>query len=102
MLLDGDVIGADEALRLGIVNRVVPLERLMEEGTMALAQKIADKAPLAVPMIKRAVYQAETSTLRAHLDYISSQLTLLIETKDHKEAAQAFVEKGNRCLQGSN
>jgi enoyl-CoA hydratase/carnithine racemase len=99
LLLTGDMIGAEEALRLGIVNRVVPQDRLMEE-TMALAQKIADKAPLAVPMIKRAVYQAETSTLRAHLDYISSQLTLLIETKDHKEAAQAFVEKRKPVFTG--
>jgi enoyl-CoA hydratase/carnithine racemase len=44
-------------------------------------------------MMKRAVYQAQTSTLRAHLDYISSQLALLSETEDHIEAAKAFLEK---------
>jgi enoyl-CoA hydratase/carnithine racemase len=64
----------------------------MEEA-IKLAKKIADKPPLAVRMMKRAVYQAQTSTLRAHLDYISSQLALLSETEDHIEAAKAFLEK---------
>jgi enoyl-CoA hydratase/carnithine racemase len=41
----------------------------------------------------RAVYQAQMSTLRSHLDYISSQLALLSETEDHQEAARAFLEK---------
>jgi len=45
----------------------------MEEA-MILAEKIADKPPLAIRMMKRAIYQAQTSTLKAHLDYISSQL----------------------------
>jgi enoyl-CoA hydratase/carnithine racemase len=92
LLLTGDTLTADEALKLGIVNQVVPHEHLMEE-TMKLAKKIADKPPLAVRMMKRAVYQAQTSTLRSHLDYISSQLSLLSETEDHIEAAKAFLEK---------
>jgi enoyl-CoA hydratase/carnithine racemase len=92
LLLTGDVLTAEEALKLGIVNTVVHHERLMEE-TMKLAKKIADKPPLAVRMMKRAVHQAQTSSLRAHLDYISSQLSLLSETDDHIEAAKAFLEK---------
>jgi enoyl-CoA hydratase/carnithine racemase len=92
LLLTGDTLTADEALKLGIVNQVVSHEHLMEE-TMKLAKKIADKPPLAVRMMKRAVYQAQTSTLRSHLDYISSQLSLLSETEDHVEAAKAFLEK---------
>jgi enoyl-CoA hydratase/carnithine racemase len=92
LLLTGDVLSAEEALKIGIVNLVVPHERLMEE-TIKLAKKIADKPPLAIRMMKRAVYQAQTSTLRAHLDYISSQLALLSETDDHIEAAKAFLEK---------
>jgi enoyl-CoA hydratase/carnithine racemase len=99
MLLTGDVITADEALQLGIVNRVVPHESLMEE-TMKLAEKIASRPPLAVRMMKRAVYQAQTSTLRAHLDYISSQLSLLSETQDHAEAATAFLEKRKPVFKG--
>lgn len=92
LLLTGDTIDANEALSLGIVNRVAPHEKLMEK-TLELAKKIAEKPPLAVRMMKRAVYQGTTSALRAHLDYISSQLSLLSETKDHTEAVQAFLEK---------
>ncbi|OPY12551.1 MAG: 2,3-dehydroadipyl-CoA hydratase [Syntrophus sp. PtaB.Bin001] len=92
LFLTGDPISPEEALRLGIVNRVVPHDRLLEESR-ALAEKIASRPPLAVRMTKRAVYQAQTSTLRAHLDYISSQLSLLTETEDHLEAAKAFLEK---------
>ncbi len=92
LLLTGDVLSAEEALKIGIVNKVVPHERLMEE-TVRLAKKIAGKPPLAVRMMKRAVYQGQTSTLRTHLDYISSQLSLLSETSDHIEAAKAFLEK---------
>ena len=99
LLLTGDVISPDEAQRLGIVNRVVPHEILMEE-TMKLAEKIAVKPPLAVRMMKRAVYQGATSTLRAHLDYISSQLSLLSETQDHVEAAKAFLEKRKPVFMG--
>lgn len=92
ILLTGQAIRAEEALRLGIVNHVVRRDELMEE-TMKLAAAIAGKPPLAVRMMKRAVYQAATSTLKAHLDYISSQISLLSETKDHHEAAKAFLEK---------
>ncbi len=92
LLLTGDVLGAQEALQLGIVNRVVPHGHLMEE-TLHLAEKIGAKAPLAVRAIKRAVYQSQSMTLRGHLDYISSQMGLLSETRDHKEAAKAFLEK---------
>lgn len=92
LLLTGDVISPKEALQIGLVNRVVPHHQLLKE-TMILVEKIASKPPLAIRMMKRAVYQAQTSTLRAHLDYISSQLALLSETQDHQEAARSFLEK---------
>lgn len=92
LLFTGDILSPQEALELGVINRVVPHEKLMEE-TMVLAEKIADKPPLAIRMMKRAVYQAQSSTLRSHLDYISSQLSLLSETEDHCEAAKCFLEK---------
>jgi enoyl-CoA hydratase/carnithine racemase len=99
LLLTADAIDAGQALSLGIVNRVVPHESLMEE-TMKLARRIAQKPPLAVRMMKRAVYQGTTSTLRSHLDYISSQMSLLSETADHLEAAQAFLEKRKPVFTG--
>lgn len=100
LFLTADVLDAQEALSLGIVNRVVPHEKLMEE-TMKLADRIAQKAPLSVRMMKRAVYQGASSTLRAHLDYISSQLSLLSETHDHAEAARAFLEKRKPVFTGT-
>ncbi|MFH0976922.1 MAG: enoyl-CoA hydratase-related protein [Spirochaetota bacterium] len=99
LLLTGDVLNAREALELGIVNKVVPHEQLMEE-TVRFATKIAGKPPLAVRMMKRAVYQSQTSGLRAHLDYISSQLCLLAETEDHIEAVNAFLEKRKPVFTG--
>jgi enoyl-CoA hydratase/carnithine racemase len=99
LFLTGDVVPPPEALAMGLVNRVVPHDQLMEE-TMKLAAKIASKPPLAIRMMKRAVYQGMTSTLRAHLDYISSQISLLSETKDHREAARAFLEKRKPVFEG--
>ena len=96
MLFTGDILSPEEALEAGLVNYVVPHDRLMEE-TMRLADRIASKPPLAVRMMKRAVYQAQGSTLRAHLDY---KLALLSETRDHQEAAQAFLEKRKPVFSG--
>ncbi len=92
LFLTGDTLSAEEALKIGIVNKVVPHEHLMNEA-VKLAKKITNKPPLAIRMMKRAVYQGQVSTLRTHLDYISSQLSLLSETEDHIEAAKAFLEK---------
>ena len=99
LFLTGDILSAQEALHMGLVNRVVPPDRLLEES-LALAEKISSKPPLAVRMMKRAIYQSQTSTLRAHLDYISSQLALLSETQDHQEAAKAFLEKRKPLFTG--
>ena len=85
----------EEARRLGLVNRVVPHERLMEETTK-LARRIASRPSQAVRMTKRAVYDGLTSTLSAHLDTISSHLALLSETEEHREAVRAFLAKGER------
>ena len=99
LLLTGEVIYPEEALKLGIVNRVVPHENLMGEALL-LADRIAEKPPLAIRMMKRAVFQAQRGDLRSHLDYISSQLALLTETDDHIEAAKAFLEKRDPLFRG--
>lgn len=99
LLLTGDVLTPEDALRMGLVNRVVPHDALLKEA-VGLALKIAGRAPQAVRMMKRAVHQGLTSSLRGHLDYISSQLSLLSETKDHQEAARAFLEKRKPVFTG--
>ena len=99
LFLTGDEIDPEEALRLGIVNRVVTHEHLMEEA-LKLGDKIAQKPPMAVRLMKRAIYQAQASSLRSHLDYISSQMALLTETEDHLEAAASFLEKRKPTFTG--
>ena len=99
LLFTGDILSPQEALDIGLVNRVVPHDRLLDETTV-LAEKISSKPPVAVRMMKRAVYQSQSSTLRDHLDYVSSQLALLSETQDHQEAAKAFLEKRKPIFAG--
>jgi enoyl-CoA hydratase/carnithine racemase len=99
LLLTGDLITASQAFQMGIVNKVVPHEKLMEE-TFHLMERIIRNPPLAVRMMKRSVYQSQNGTLRNHLDYISSQISLLSETEDHMEAARAFLEKRTPVFHG--
>jgi enoyl-CoA hydratase/carnithine racemase len=92
LLLTGDFIGASEAERLGIVNRVVPPERLGEE-TYALARRIAALPPLAVRMTKRLAYQSAKADLITALDLASSHVAIVQASEDHREAVAAFREK---------
>lgn len=92
LLLTGDFIDAEEAARLGIVNKVVDDAEL---GTVVttLARKIAGAPPLAVRAIKRAVYQSARQDLRTSLDQIAAQSAVIGTTQDSAEALSAFREK---------
>jgi len=92
LLWTADFIEAPEALRLGIVNRVVPADKLQEE-TYAFARRVADGPQVPVRMIKRLVYQSMRLDLRTHLDLVSSHMAVVRETEDHKEGVQAFKDK---------
>lgn len=99
LLLTGDLIDAAEAERIGLVNRTVPQERLMEE-TYALARKIAAQPPVAVQLIKRAAYQSARADLRTALDLVSSHMAVVTETEDHLEAMNALFEKRQGVYKG--
>ena len=88
----GDFIQAEEAERIGLVNRVVPPDQLMPT-VYELARRLADGPTVAIRTIKRAVYQGLRMELRAHLDMISSHMGFIRQTHDHREGARAFVEK---------
>src|SRR5512132_2916094 len=92
LLWTADFIEAPEALRLGIVNRVVPAAEL-GEATYALAAQIASGPQVPIRMIKRLVYQSMRLDLRTHLDLVSSHMAVVRETSDHKEGVQAFKDK---------
>ena len=87
-----DNIDAEEAQRIGLVNRVFDDERLMEE-TQAFARKVANSAPLSVRLVKKILYQGLESDLRGALDLVASNMPVVRMSEDHKEAVAAFKEK---------
>jgi enoyl-CoA hydratase len=92
LILTGDMIGADEALRLGLVNHVVAPEEL-EAKTMELANKIAELSPVALAMAKQAVKNAARLDLRAGLDAEVDLFALCFSSEDKEEGVRAFIEK---------
>ncbi|MEW6262513.1 MAG: enoyl-CoA hydratase-related protein [Thermodesulfobacteriota bacterium] len=92
ILLTGDPITADQALSIGLINRVVPREKLMETA-MVYAEKLARNGPLAVQAIKEAVLRAyDAPTAQAYyLEAFLAQGVFLSE--DAREGPRAFVEK---------
>ena len=99
LLLTGDFVDASEAERIGIVNHIYDDNRLMAE-TMALAQRLAGAPPVALAMIKRALYQSANCDLRTALDLISSHMAVVQSTSDSQEAYRAFVEKRTPIFEG--
>lgn len=91
ILLKGGVIKMEEALNLGLVDKVVPVEGF-SASVKDYALEIAQWPLPSLRAIKRAVYQGLRSDLRGHLDYISSQLGLLSETEEHREAVKKILE----------
>jgi 2-(1,2-epoxy-1,2-dihydrophenyl)acetyl-CoA isomerase len=85
-------IGAEEALRLGIVMRVTEDDVLMEEA-MAMARQIAQGPRVAFAFMKRNLHAAETEPLAAVLDMEALGQAQTGMTEDHREAAAAFAEK---------
>lgn len=92
MLLSGDPIDAETALRVGLVNRVVPAEELVKACT-SLAQRIAERGPLAVTMIKRLVYEGLRAGLERGLECEHEAFFHLMRTEDGAEGYAAFAEK---------
>lgn len=88
----GDEIGADEALRTGLVNRVVPAEEL-ESATRELALRLAKSPTKAIGLAKRAINRALTMDLDQALDYEVYGQETAGASDDHKEGIAAFLEK---------
>ncbi len=87
-----DPVDAHEALRLGLVNRVVPHDELMAH-TLALATRLAQGPTRAFGLTKRAFTYALTASLEAALEYEAHLQEIAGRTADHREGVAAFLEK---------
>ncbi len=94
-----DLLDAQQALALGLVNRVIPDARL-EEETLALATRLANGPRIALRYMKRNLNAAESGTLEELLDLEAWHHTRCGMTEDHREAAKAFVEKRQPVFKG--
>ncbi|MBX3052031.1 MAG: enoyl-CoA hydratase/isomerase family protein [Caldilineaceae bacterium] len=92
MVLNNRFLKADEALAHGLVNRVVPVERYLDEA-LQLAGEIAARAPVAVRLGKEAINSAYELSLAEGLAAEERAFYLLFSTEDQKEGMRAFVEK---------
>jgi enoyl-CoA hydratase len=99
MILNGRVLTADEALRAGMVNRVVKPERYLEEA-IAMAQQIADHAPLALRVAKQLVNLADEKPLAEGLAREGTEFHALFDSEDRKEGMTAFSEKRQPVWRG--
>lgn len=98
MMLSGELVDAREAERIGLVRKVVPQDKLMDEAR-AMAFKLMQGAPLAQVAIKRAVHKALYDPKEIK-EFAASLLSLLFQTEDHKEGAKAFVERRESVFKG--
>lgn len=99
MMLTGEPIDSTEALRIGLISRIVLPERLLDEAH-AIAAKIAANAPLAVRAVKRLALQGADLPLQAAIRSERQAFGLLRDTKDRIEGRIAFREKRNPVFRG--
>lgn len=91
LLMSADFVDAEEALRIGLVNRICA-GNLLEE-TLAFCRKLSEFSPAALQLVKRLTYQSARSDLRTSLDLASSHMGVVHSMWDTKEALEAFREK---------
>ncbi len=99
MILTGEPLSAQEAYDRGLVNRVVPNERYLDEAK-ELAKVIADRPPVAVRLARQAVRHGIENTFREGMELERRNFMLLFDTYDQKEGMNAFLEKRKPRFRG--
>ncbi len=92
LILTGDMIGAEEAQRIGLVDEVVPHDELREK-TLALAKKIASQSTLTVRVAKEAMRASERMSIEDGITYERDMFCLCFSTEDKQEGVDAFLAK---------
>jgi enoyl-CoA hydratase/carnithine racemase len=92
LLLLGEQISAEEAERIGIVNKVVPAEEF-GEAVREWSEKLASKSPVLMRLGKQAMFRQQDMAFSEALDFLRSQLTIAFSTEDIQEGVKAFFEK---------
>ena len=92
LLLLGEQISADEAERVGIVNRVVSAEEF-DAVVGEWAEKLAGKSPVLMRLGKDAMFRQQDMAFADALDFLRAQLTIALSTEDIQEGVRAFFEK---------
>ena len=92
MILTGRMVDAMTAERIGLVNRVVPADRLLDEAK-AVARKILEQSPSAVALAKACLRAALDMPLSAGLDFETAAFGVVGSTKDKEEGMRAFIDK---------
>lgn len=100
LVFTGDSIDAATAERIGLVNRVVPHDRLMDEAR-ALASKVLAKGPAAIALAKACLRAAQEMPLAAGLAFETSAFGLVGTTQDKEEGIRAFLEKRAPAWKGA-
>ena len=99
LAMTGDLIDAKEAERLGIVNRVVPPDKL-KDAVKELADKLKSKSPVALKLVKAAINKSVETLLPAGLAYETEAFTLCSTSEDFDEGVRAFLEKRKPTWKG--
>ena len=99
LIFTGEFINAEKAARIGLVNKVVELEKLMDEA-MEMARLIASKPPLGIRAAKEAINMGLNMTLLEGLELEAYHWSYLCGTEDQKEGARAFIEKRKPVFAG--
>jgi enoyl-CoA hydratase len=99
MCLTGEMIDAAEALRIGLVQRVVPIGELLPEAKR-IAQGIAARAPLAITATKRAIREGAALPLSEGLALEALHFGAMVSTSDFREGTRAFLEKRKPIFEG--
>ena len=99
MILTGEIIDARTAFAIGLVNHVVPADQLKTK-TLEIANRIADKGPIALQLAKDAVKLASRSNLDEGLRREVDLFALSFSTEDKDEGVSAFLEKRKPVFKG--